>query len=420
MPVGGGFDVIRDPLWNNVGIDAAALAVIDTAPFQRLRYVRQLGHAFLVYPGATHTRFEHALGAYHLARRALGLLEERGALTDVAPDDIRAIRFAALLHDIGHYPFSHALEEAGLPSHEDLALEHLRHPELVRVLDGAGLADVPDRLVALIRGRSTSPLQGLISGPIDLDKIDYLSRDARMAGVPYGVVDVDRLLHSLTLVRDPTDRLVVGIHEKGVSALESLLFAKYEMYRNVYWHHAIRSATTMFKRLVRDAIAAGRLQVPWIAHSTDEELMVALRALPDAPLAQALRARRLYKRVLDLSAAELPEGLAPWLPTHPDLVQRLEDRLAAELGLPAGGVLLDFPAKPEMLASDVLVITRRGTVAPARLGLQQVAETLHTAARRLRLFAAEPRTVNPDVIVELLEGSASDVESALAAETIFR
>lgn len=176
----------------------------------------------------------------------------------------------------------------------------------------------------------------------------------------------------------------------------------------------------MFKRLVRDAIAAGRLQVPWIAHSTDEELMVALRALPDAPLAQALRARRLYKRVLDLSAAELPEGLAPWLPTHPDLVQRLEDRLAAELGLPAGGVLLDFPAKPEMLASDVLVITRRGTVAPARLGLQQVAETLHTAARRLRLFAAEPRTVNPDVIVELLEGSASDVESALAAETIFR
>ena len=420
MPVGGGFDVIRDPLWNNIGIDAAALAVIDTAPFQRLRYVRQLGHAFLVYPGATHTRFEHALGAYHLARRALGLLEERGALADVPPDDVHAVRFAALLHDIGHYPFSHALEEAGLPSHEDLALEHLQHPELVRVLDRAGLADVPERLVALIRGRSASPLQGLISGPIDLDKIDYLSRDARMAGVPYGVVDVDRLLHSLTLVRDPTDRLVVGIHGKGVSALESLLFAKYEMYRNVYWHHAIRSATSMFKRLVRDAIAAGRLEVPWIAHSTDEELMVALRALPDAPLAQALRARRLYKRVLDLSAAELPEGLAPWLPAQPDLVRRLEDRLAAELGLPAGGLLLDFPAKPEMLASDVLVTTRHGTVAPARLGLQQVAETLHTAARRLRLFAAEPRTVAPDVIVGLLEGSASDVESALAAETIFR
>src|SRR5258705_3501918 len=91
--------VIRDPLWSNIRLEPDALAIIDSEPFQRLRYVRQLGHAFLVYPGATHTRFEHALGAYHLACRVTKELE---------------VQLAALLHDVGHYPFSHALEEAGL------------------------------------------------------------------------------------------------------------------------------------------------------------------------------------------------------------------------------------------------------------------------------------------------------------------
>ena len=142
--VAGGFEVVRDPLWNNIGIDEQALAVLDTEPFQRLRYIRQLGHAFLVYPGATHTRFEHALGTYHLARRALLLLEERGYLADVPADEVALVRLAALLHDIGHYPFSHALEEAGLPSHEDLARGHFTHPELTGALARTGIANAGD------------------------------------------------------------------------------------------------------------------------------------------------------------------------------------------------------------------------------------------------------------------------------------
>jgi HD superfamily phosphohydrolase len=221
----GGFEVIRDPLWNNIGIDSKALAVLDTEPFQRLRYVRQLGHAYLVYPGATHSRFEHAVGTYHLAQRALSLLRDRGGLAQVPSDEAELVRLAALLHDIGHYPFSHALEEAGLPSHEDLAPERFRHPELAEALAHTGLTSVAARLGKLIAGCSDSPLQGLISGALDLDKIEYLTRDARMCGVPYGTVDVDRLLHSLTLIQQD-DRLVVGIHEKGLSALESLLFSK--------------------------------------------------------------------------------------------------------------------------------------------------------------------------------------------------
>src|SRR5512146_1567800 len=201
MPQPPDLEIIRDPLWDNIRLDRAAVAVLDTPPVQRLRYIRQLGHAFLVYPGATHTRFEHALGAYHLTCRALGSLADRGELDRVPEDERVAVRLAALLHDIGHYPFSHALEEAGFPSHEAQGVAKLGEGDLRRRLEEIGGPGLAAEIGALIRGVSASPLQGLISGSLDLDKIDYLSRDARMCGVPYGAVDVDRLLASLALVR---------------------------------------------------------------------------------------------------------------------------------------------------------------------------------------------------------------------------
>jgi HD superfamily phosphohydrolase len=247
-------EIIRDPLWDNIRVDRAALLALDTPAVQRLRYVRQVGHSFLVYPGATHSRFEHALGAYHLTRRALAALDELGELEPVTPEECLAVRMAALLHDIGHYPFSHALEEAGFPSHEVLGVAKLSQGELGDRLVQIGGKRFPQEVGAFITGVSPSPLQGLISGSIDLDKVDYLSRDARMCGVPYGTLDVDRLLSSLTLVEIQPGRYEVGVQEKGVSALESLLFAKYQMYRNVYWQHAVRSSTCMFKRAVRVAL----------------------------------------------------------------------------------------------------------------------------------------------------------------------
>src|SRR2546427_11260822 len=132
--------VIRDLLWQNIALGPAAAAVVDPPAFQRLRYVRQLGHAFLVYPGATHTRFEHALGAYHLARRALAQLEEVTGSAPVPSSDLRRLKLSALLHDIGHYPFSHALEEAGLPHHEELAARHLQAGELAQQPERLGAA----------------------------------------------------------------------------------------------------------------------------------------------------------------------------------------------------------------------------------------------------------------------------------------
>ncbi|MGD8726398.1 MAG: HD domain-containing protein [Gemmatimonadales bacterium] len=421
MALAGDFEVIRDPLWNNIQIDVRALGVIDSAPFQRLRYVRQLGHAFLVYPGATHTRFEHALGAYHLAGRTLGVLRERGELEGIPEQQVIVVRLAALLHDVGHYPFSHALEEAGLPSHERLAVERFAHPELRRALEAYGIASLDTALAALIAGSSGQALQGLVAGSLDLDKIEYLTRDARMCGVPYGTVDVDRLIHSITLVGATDAQRRVGVHEKGLSALESLLFAKYQMYRNVYWHHAVRSATAMFKRLVRRAIAGGHLNAGWIAGSTDESLMEAVRGLPDTDLPHRLRRRQLYKRRLDLPADAVPVGGGDWIANDPDLLERVEDRLAEELGARPGDVLLDYPAKPAMLAVDLPLLMRDGRPAhldaehrSTLLGIQQVADDLHMSARRLRVFAADSLGIPQRGVLALTERSAGELAADLA------
>src|SRR6187549_2201187 len=119
------YEILRDPIWNNIRVDELTLKLVDTDVFQRLRYVRQLGLAFLVYPGATHSRFEHALGTFHLCRTALAALEERGELERIGEDQRMAVQAAALLHDIGHYPFSHGLEEAGFPHHEELGVRRL-------------------------------------------------------------------------------------------------------------------------------------------------------------------------------------------------------------------------------------------------------------------------------------------------------
>ena len=415
------FEVVRDPLWNNIRLEPEALAVIDTPAVQRLRYVRQLGHAFLVYPGATHSRFEHALGAYHLARRALAQLEETLGRPPVEPIELRRLKLAALLHDIGHYPFSHALEEAGLPRHETLAARQLASGELATQLERLGVG--PEPLLALIQGRGDGALSGLVAGSLDVDKLDYLSRDAWMCGVPYGMIDVDRLLASLTLVPGTDGRPVVAVHDKGLAALESLLFAKYQMYRNVYWHHAVRSATAMFKRLVRVALAAGRLRVEDVARATDDGLIHDLQRDDTTGLARALRERRLAKRTLDIPATDLPPDVASWPADDPELCSRVEDRLAREVGLEAHELFLDFPVKPDMLALALPLVKRDGSVtrlegpeAALHLGLPRVAAELYRSARHLRVFVLRPAQVPARAIVDLLMLPGDAVAARLAAE----
>ena len=416
------FTIIRDPLWNNVRVDDAAMRLIDTPAFQRLRYVRQLGWVYLVYPGATHSRFEHAVGTYHLARRALSLLEEGGEDLGALPADAcQLVRAAALLHDIGHYPYSHALEEIGALHHEEVARPLVTDGEIADVLADELGPGAAERIFALIRGESVSPLQGLISGSFDLDKLDYLRRDAFMCGVSYGEIDVDRLLQSLVLLDEPTTgRRVVGLREKGLSALESLLFAKYQMYRNVYWHHAVRAATAMYKRLVADAVSAGSLDARELAAFTDEGLLQRVADQAPGPLLDALRTRRLYKRAFECPAADLPAEGGEWIADDRALAVAVEDALAREAGLAPGELLVDYPAKTQMLGLDIPVLARRGGVRQltaagweGAMNLPRLSEQFYRSARWLRVFTCRRMTLDRRRIIDLASRPADDVRRLL-------
>ena len=414
---------VRDPLWNTIRLDETAMRIVDTPAFQRLRYIRQLGFAHLVYPGATHTRFDHALGVYHLASTALRLLREDDRGPTEVWGDAGLIPYAALLHDIGHYPYSHALEELesdAMPAgHEEISARFFESAELRAALEPLGTGAAA-RIHGLIRGESDSPLRGLVSGSLDLDKQEYLRRDARFCGVPYGEVDVDRLLLGMTMLQDPeTGRWEVGVHEKAVAALESLLFAKYQMFRNVYWHHAVRSATALYKRIVEESVRSGLLEGDELVGPTDEELLyeITRRAQnSDDEVAErletrwipALRQRRLPKRALELTAADLRgRRVEDWAVGDSPWKRAIADDLARDLSLEPGEVMIDFPAKQAMFQLDLLVQRRDGSVqrmgpggVPGLLDLPRVAQELYHTSRALRVFTFERRRLEPEQLLD--------------------
>jgi hypothetical protein len=354
----------------------------------------------------------------------------------VDPAECRLIPYAALLHDVGHYPFSHALEELGSENlvghHEALTGRFLEEPALKSAVDDLG-PEAAGSIERLIRGRSESPLQGLIAGSLDLDKIEYLNRDAMFCGVPYGAVDVDRLIHAITLLNDPaTGRLETGIHEKGLSALESLLFAKYQMYRNVYWHHAVRAATALYKRTVETAVDGGLVQPDELIGRTDEGLLWLLegraregkgdaaRALDEIWI-PALRYRRLPKRALEISGEKLRElPFVEWFYDQPGLRREVEERIAREIGVAPGSVFMDYPEKPHMMGLGLLLLQRDGRT--VRLGaeghsglidLPRISDQLYHSARVMRLFCFERKRILEKPVLDLLGMSASELRTRI-------
>jgi HD superfamily phosphohydrolase len=236
---------LRDPIHGFVEADALEAALIDSRPLQRLRFIHQLGLTFLVYPGAEHSRFAHVLGAMALAGRAFdALVADRPDLLSPAERarSRRLVRLAALLHDAGHAPFSHSAEELfeGGIDHETMTRSLLGLDEIAELFarhgDGIEVSHVAD----LLRGEVASErrfLAQLISGELDVDKMDYLLRDSLHCGVRYGVYDLDRLLDTLALVEDPsTGALGMGVVEGGVHAVEALVLARYYMFTQVYFN----------------------------------------------------------------------------------------------------------------------------------------------------------------------------------------
>jgi HD superfamily phosphohydrolase len=338
-------DPIRDALWGHIYLTPALAALTTSGPFMRLARISQLGPVANVYPGATHTRASHSIGVYYLGRRLLRNLAERGAGEWLSVQGVSSFLCACLLHDLGHFPYTHSLKELPLRSHEELTGEIIRS-EPVKSLVGAAGAD-PELAAAIVdtalpgNGRELLFYRKLLSGALDPDKLDYLNRDARYCGVPYGAQDVDFILSRLF----PHPERGADIDSRGIPSVESVLFSKYLMYRIVYWHRQVRSATAMIKKALLGGLDSGAI-VPEDLYKLDDQGLFALmgsRPHPLFRLADKLREGRLYAAAAEFPYREEYRGLL-------DIGNRsrYEDNLAGDLrraGVSIGpdGVIIDVP-----------------------------------------------------------------------------
>jgi len=423
-------DGVRIPPDVTVPLTPRVRALLDSAEMRRLARIGQLGLVSLVYPGATHSRLEHSLGVYGLAVRFLQRLErDTRFAAAVGPADASAFLAAALLHDVGHWAYCHPLEDMGLaalPRHETLVERVLTTGGLAGILEHAwGVS--PARIHALIGGTATDPagriLHSLLSGPIDVDKMDYLARDSLHAGVPYGRhFDQERLLSSLCL--DAAGQ-GLAITAKGRTAAELMVFARYVMFSEVYWHHAVRAATAMLQRavwIVRERIDPPAL-VRFDDHAFADWLLRVAAGTPAAPLAAGIfgPCRRLFKRAASFDALHQPElhracAGRPYADAVA-IAARLAECLSRRLGVPIdpAQILVDAPPA-EREVEFRLTVRERGRQAhspPEWRRLEDLSPVVRSLAReqfddlvkRVRIFA------DPDIVHTV--AACPDLESAV-------
>jgi uncharacterized protein len=302
---------VRDILWGHVYMRENQAKLTESSPFMRLNRIMQLGPVYLVYPGATHTRASHSIGVYHLGKRLLQNLAQRGAEDWLSNEGINSFLAACLLHDLGHFPYTHSLKELSLSSHESLT-GGIIMKEPMKSLVGAAGAD--PELTAAIIDKGKNGIQSdelhfyrkLLSGALDPDKLDYLNRDARYCGVPYGAQDVDFILSRL----QPDKKRGVDIDSRLIPNVESILFSKYLMYRTVYWHRQVRAVTSMIKKALINGLETGQITGEDLYNLDDYSLFSLLEQkikkiegspINGAALVEYVREGNIYAAILEIS-----------------------------------------------------------------------------------------------------------------------
>jgi len=416
--------VVRDAIHGDILLDETAIAALDTPEMQRLRGVKQLGTASLVYPSAVHTRFEHALGTMHMAGRILERLTARGSSFSL--EERRAVALAALLHDVTHIPFGHTFEdERRLFDRHDAperTLRFLRAGALGRAVDASGVRDLTEAILAGAPGRPL--LAEVVRGTIGADLLDYLARDAYFTG--FRRTWDERVLRYF---EEAGGRLALRVAERGivrqdaVSEVVELLRLRYTLCERVYYHHAKVAAGAMVSKAVELALGLG-LTLEDLFPLRDEGLFHLLgeryapRAAPLAALLAQLESRRIMKRAYVLTPAV-------GAPAVDELVRRFhrdrharavaEAELCSQVGLEPGEAIVYCPA-PTMAAKEAEFLVVTGDAPPlpaASLGLPEVDILVakHRALWRFYVFVSADRALRREALARACErffGHASE------------
>ena len=321
---------IRDSVYGDISLNEFEVRIMDMPQFQRLRRIKQLGLISLIYPGATHTRFEHCIGAMHLGSK---LSEE----LDLDEDKLELIRASALLHDIGHGPFSHVSEGVLSVPHEELSKFVITETSMRDLLEEK--FDV-NEIVDIINGKGY--LGPIVSGDLDVDRMDYLLRDSHNTGVSYGIIDYERLISNLTL----DDGLILDI--KGVQAAEGALVSRYFMYPSVYQHHTTRSVNSMFRRALKKTFDEGIIDEREMYKYDDSDITAKFRSCENEyvnDIMYRLDNRIVPKRVktIRLDNFKFPEKMYK---IKAEELRKAEEEIAEDYGLDKDYVFINIAEYP--------------------------------------------------------------------------
>jgi HD superfamily phosphohydrolase len=391
---------IKDSVHDHIEVTGVAADLLDTPPVQRLRRIKQLGTVVLVYPSANHTRFEHSLGVYSLADSALSHLGIEGRQAE-------RVRAAALLHDVGHGPYSHNIESLIYRKtgkyHDDIA-DLLQQGAVAQTLTEHGLN--PDRVADVVAG--DGELGQLISGELDVDRMDYLVRDAHHTGVPYGTIDHERLVRELRLLDGD-----LVLDEGNVQSAESLLLARGLMNPTVYSHHVARIAKSMLRRAAEKLLATGATTPERLRRMDDHALHVALRECnATADYARRLDTRSLYKRAVWAEMDAVPDDL---LIADHETIRDFERDIADSANVDPESVILEIPDRPAMEESTTRVVVNGE---PRELGQQSTLVSALRAAGRdqWRLGVYAPDEHSERVGNQAIRTLGLDLEGALVRD----
>ncbi|WP_332446764.1 HD domain-containing protein [Sphaerochaeta sp.] len=356
---------IRDPLWKDIQLSHSMKQILLTPAVQKLGRIKQLGPTFHLYPGAVHTRLDHSLGVYHVSFLMLASLLKQAMQTNeqvpFTKEGMRTFLCASLLHDIGHFPFAHSLKELALQDHEHIAASLILENDRLRA--AIAKAQLDPYLVAAVIDDQLSCEQEeilfyrrLLSGTLDPDKLDYLNRDAFFCGVPYGTQDVSYITDKLTIHQGN-----LALEEQALGSVEHLLFSKYLMYRNVYWHRTTRSATAMIKKAILTDLGDGMLE-PQELYALDDEqffLLPEKKTLHAHALLEAVRDNQLYRCVYEKPY----EAEGVWEKQTNDLTNRseTETQLAERLGIESLQLVIDIP-EPIGFEADLPILGEDGSL----------------------------------------------------------
>jgi len=290
---------IKDPVHGYIEVTPTERAIIDTPQFQRLRRVKQLSAAHLTYPGAEHTRFQHSLGVMHLSGEIARRLQD---VELIDQEDASKIRIAGLLHDIGHGPFSHLFEEVLEKrdmNHEQMSTRIVSETDVGDVLITNGFdAEEMGKLSVGSLDYDKPYINNIIAGQFSADVLDYLPRDSYFSGVEYGKVDYDRLVRSIGVVDD-----TLAVKDTALYVLESMVIARYMMFKAVYFHRSVRAAEVMLVRameLADEELGITGFKTADEYHRLDDNTVInMLCSLKDSPTGESKTAYELTRGYLD-------------------------------------------------------------------------------------------------------------------------